>query len=71
MPRFFRLDNVTLGYRFKDLMSSKMNMRVYATVNNVFVLTDYDGIDPEVSDGIDRNIYPRPRTFLLGVSVSF
>ncbi|PZX20739.1 iron complex outermembrane receptor protein [Breznakibacter xylanolyticus] len=68
---FFRLDNVTLGYRFKDLMSSKMNMRVYATVNNVFVLTDYDGIDPEVSDGIDRNIYPRPRTFLLGVSVSF
>ena len=68
---FFRLDNVMLGYRFKELMNNKMNMRVYATVNNVFVITKYDGIDPEVSTGIDNNIYPRPRTFMLGVNVSF
>ncbi|MFT3737880.1 MAG: TonB-dependent receptor [Breznakibacter sp.] len=68
---FFRMDNITLGYRIKGLMNNKINMRVCATVNNVFVITKYDGIDPEVADGIDRNIYPRPRTFMLGVNVSF
>lgn len=68
---FFRMDNITLGYNMKKLLGNKLNMRVYTSVNNVFVVTDYDGIDPEVDGGIDNNIYPRPRTFLLGVNVSF
>jgi iron complex outermembrane receptor protein len=68
---FFRLDNIMLGYRFNNLMNDKIKLRVYGTVNNAFVITKYDGIDPEISDGIDRNFYPRPRTFLLGVNVSF
>lgn len=68
---FFKLDNVTLGYSLSELMGNKLKMRVYTTVNNVFVITNYDGIDPEVDGGIDNNIYPRPRTFLLGVNVSF
>jgi len=68
---FFRLDNVTLGYNLNELMGSKLKMRVYTSVNNVFTVTKYEGVDPEVSNGIDRNIYPRPRTFLLGVNVSF
>lgn len=41
------------------------------TVQNAFVITKYDGIDPEVDGGIDNNIYPRPRTFLVGVNLSF
>ncbi len=44
---------------------------VYATVQNAFVITDYDGLDPEIANGIDNNVYPRPRTFLVGVNVNF
>jgi iron complex outermembrane receptor protein len=44
---------------------------VYATIQNPFVVTPYDGLDPEISNGIDNNIYPRPRTFLVGVNVNF
>lgn len=68
---FFRMDNMTLGYNINKLLGNKLNMRVYTSVNNVFVVTDYDGIDPEVDGGIDNNIYPRPRTFLFGLNVSF
>jgi iron complex outermembrane receptor protein len=68
---FFRVDNVTVGYNFKPLNFKDVRLRVYGSVNNVFVLTGYDGIDPEVYDGIDNNLYPRPRVFLLGVNMSF
>lgn len=68
---FFRLDNVTLGYRFNNVMNNKMNVRVYGSVDNVFVVSPYDGIDPEIESGIDNNIYPRPRIFMMGVNVSF
>ncbi len=68
---FFRMDNITLGYDMSDLLNNNMKMRVYTSVSNVFVITDYDGIDPEVASGIDNNVYPRPRTFLLGVNVTF
>lgn len=66
---FFRLDHITFGYTFdKGIWDF---MRLYATVQNPFVLSGYDGLDPEVFDGIDNNFYPRPRTFLFGVSVTF
>ncbi len=68
---FFRMDNITLGYNMASLLGDKVNMRVYATANNVFVITKYDGIDPEVDGGIDNNIYPRPKTYLFGVNVTF
>ncbi len=68
---FFRMDNMTLGYNIDELLGAKLRMRIYSSVNNVFVITDYDGIDPEVDGGIDNNIYPRPRTYLLGVNVTF
>jgi iron complex outermembrane receptor protein len=68
---FFKMDNITLGYNLSELMGMKLNMRVYSSINNVFVITDYDGIDPEIDGGIDNNIYPRPRTFLFGVNVTF
>ena len=62
---FFKLDRVTLAYNIADWV------RVHFTAQNVFTITDYDGLDPEVSGGIDNNMYPRPRTFLLGASFNF
>lgn len=65
---FLRMDNLTLGYSVKQL--TKANIRVYATVQNAFVITKYSGIDPEVSvSGIDNNLYPRARTFVFGVHI--
>lgn len=66
---FFRMDHITIGYNFNKVLGDFM--RVYATVQNAFVLTRYTGIDPEIFNGIDNNFYPRPRTFLVGLNVSF
>ena len=68
---FFRLDNVTIGRNFKLQKLKGIDLRVYGSINNVFVLTGYEGIDPEVFDGLDNNTYPRPRVFLLGINMSF
>ena len=68
---FLRMDNITLGYTFSDLMASISSLRLSATVQNAFVITDYSGLDPEVFGGIDNNLYPRPRTFMLGVNLNF
>jgi len=68
---FVRMDNLTLGYTFNNVFSEGSNMRLTGAVQNVFVITDYKGIDPEISGGIDNNFYPRPRTFTLGLNVNF
>ncbi|MFW5755308.1 MAG: SusC/RagA family TonB-linked outer membrane protein [Tangfeifania sp.] len=68
---FIRLDNISLGYSFKSLYNDRLRFRVYGTVQNVFVISEYEGLDPEVSGGIDNNIYPRPRTFMLGVNIDY
>lgn len=68
---FMRMDHITLGYTFENLMQDKLNMYVYGTVQNAFVITKYSGLDPEVTDGIDNNVYPRPRTFVLGLNINF
>ena len=68
---FLKMDNITLGYSFDKLFGAKISGRVYATVQNVFTITNYDGIDPEVSGGIDNNLYPRPITSILGLSLNF
>jgi iron complex outermembrane receptor protein len=46
-------------------------MRIYGTVQNPLLITKYDGLDPEIGNGIDNNVYPRPLTVLFGVSVTF
>lgn len=66
---FFRLDHVTLGYNFKNLIGK--NLRLYGTVQNPLVITNYGGLDPELGNGIDNNVYPRPRTYVFGLSVNF
>lgn len=74
---YLRLDNATLGYTFKNLGEDFKRLRVYTSVNNLFVITKYKGIDPEINQGgtapgVDaRNFYPKTRTFLIGVSASF
>jgi TonB-linked SusC/RagA family outer membrane protein len=67
---FFKLDNISAGYKLDNLYK-KMSARVSLTVQNLMTFTKYKGIDPEVSGGIDNNFYPRPRTIMLGVSLSY
>lgn len=68
---FLRLDNITLGYAFNSLGTNRLGGRVYATAQNVFVATKYSGLDPEIGNGIDNSVYPRPITFLLGLNLNF
>ncbi|MGN7809119.1 SusC/RagA family TonB-linked outer membrane protein [Flavobacterium sp. 22076] len=68
---FIKLDNVTLGYTLDKSLLKDISLRFSAGVQNVFVLTKYDGLDPEKFNGIDGNVYPRARTFLFGVNASF
>lgn len=74
---YLRFDNATLGYRFNIKNEYISMLRFYATVNNMFVITKYKGIDPEINQGgaslgVDYNsFYPKTRTILLGVSVGF
>jgi len=73
---FLKFDNITLGYTLDDVIKPVLNnigigLRIYATVQNAFTITKYDGLDPEIQGGIDNNIYPRPRIFLLGINARF
>ena len=68
---FMKCDNITLGYSFKKLFGAPIGGRVYAAVQNVFTITKYKGLDPEVENGLDNNIYPRPLTTLIGLSLNF
>ena len=72
---FLKMDNITLGYSFANLLKqgswNGITGRIYGTVNNVFCLTKYKGLDPEVFNGIDNNLYPRPISFILGLNLNF
>ncbi|WP_340112029.1 SusC/RagA family TonB-linked outer membrane protein [Maribellus mangrovi] len=67
---FFKLDNASVGYTL-DGLNGRMIPRISFTVQNVFTITKYDGLDPEVSGGVDNNFYPRPRTFMLGIGFTY
>jgi len=74
---YIRFDNATLGYNVKVTSSYVKTLRIYTSVNNLFVITKFKGVDPEVNQGgiapgVDyNNFYPKTRTFLLGAKVSF
>ena len=70
---FFRLDDMNLGYTFRDIGQWKSSVRLAFGVQNVFVLTPYTGMDPEVTaeNGIDNTMWPRPRTYSLRLNVNF
>lgn len=68
---FFKLDNVTLGYKLKK-NSVFRNFRIFGTVTNLMTLTGYSGLDPELpqyNGGIDNNLYPISRNFLIGLNI--
>ena len=77
---FLRMDNFTAGYNFGTISHTHTTLRLLAGVQNVFVITKYKGLDPEIAaradagpgnPGIDNNFYPRPRTYLLGLNLDF
>jgi len=67
---FFKVDNISAGYKFNKIYNN-ITARVSFTVQNVLTITKYKGLDPEVDGGIDNNFYPRVRTYMLGVNLSF
>jgi len=71
---FLRMDNITLGYTFNNPINkyNSHSIRLWAGMQNVFTLTNYTGLDPELTtDGIDNTNYPRPRTVLIGANIKF
>ncbi|HSZ34821.1 MAG TPA: SusC/RagA family TonB-linked outer membrane protein [Puia sp.] len=68
---FLKMDNLMLNYNLGSISNGKARVNISASVQNVFVVTKYSGIDPEIYGGIDNNIYPKPRTYTLGVNVGF
>jgi iron complex outermembrane receptor protein len=72
---FFRMDDITLGYTFKNIAHTKMALRAAFTAQNVFVITKYSGLDPEIpigdTRGIDNNIWPRPQIYSIRLGLTF
>lgn len=68
---FFRMDFISLGYIFSDLITNKLSLRLAATVENAFILTGYTGNDPEMQSGLSYYIWPRPTTASLSVAIGF
>ena len=68
---FLKMDNISLGYTFGNISKTLKSIRLWAGVQNVFTITNYSGLDPEVFGGIDNSIYPRPRTILTGANFKF
>lgn len=69
---FLRMDNLSLGYNFGDFLgNNKSNLRVTAMAQNLFVITNYTGVDPEVFGNIDNGFYQRPKVYSLGFNFQF
>lgn len=70
---FFRLDNINLGYNVGKIFRDKASLRIAGSIQNVFVVSKYKGLDPENAGdgGVDNNIYPRPRIYSLGFNLDF
>ena len=67
---FLKMDNLSLNYNFGQICKG-CSLNVSAMVQNVFCITKYSGVDPEVPNGVDNSFYPRPRTFSLNVGFNF
>lgn len=67
---FLRMDNLQLTYNFGRIYKT-LDLHISAMIQNVFTLTKYKGVDPEVANGIDQTVYPRPRTFSISLGLNF
>ena len=72
---FLKLDNITVGYSFDKLFKNAtwngIGGRLYATASNVLTISKYKGLDPEIFNGYDNNIYPRPFSVIVGLNLNF
>jgi iron complex outermembrane receptor protein len=72
---FLKCDNITLGYSFSDLFKSSgyhgLSGRLSVAASNVFTITKYKGLDPEIANGVDQNMYPRPFSIVVGLNLNF
>ncbi|GAB3818466.1 SusC/RagA family TonB-linked outer membrane protein [Pontibacter rugosus] len=66
---FLRMENINLGYNFGKVLNDKANLRLSASVQNVFTVSKYKGLDPEIAGGIDNNFYPRPTVYTIGLNL--
>ncbi|WP_165748760.1 SusC/RagA family TonB-linked outer membrane protein [Cellulophaga sp. Z1A5H] len=67
---FLRMENIVIGFRVPNFLK-ETSLRIYGAANNLFVISDYSGQDPENFNAIDNNFYPRPRVFTLGLNLDF
>ncbi|SDF43927.1 SusC/RagA family TonB-linked outer membrane protein [Cellulophaga baltica] len=67
---FLRMENIVIGFRVPNFLKDA-SLRIYGAANNLFVISDYSGQDPENFNAIDNNFYPRPRVFTLGLNLDF
>lgn len=67
---FLRCENIALGYTFNEILNDT-NLKIYGSVTNPFLVTDYSGQDPENFNGLDNNFYPRPTIYTIGINFDF
>jgi iron complex outermembrane receptor protein len=67
---FLKMDNITLGYSFNNLFSTRLSGRLSFSVQNVFTITKYNGLDPE-NAGVDSDLWPRPQVYTIGLNLNF
>jgi iron complex outermembrane receptor protein len=67
---FLKMDNISVGYNIGKI-AKDVNLRIGALVQNVFTITKYTGVDPEIYNGFDSQFYPRPRTISLNLNLDF
>ena len=68
---FLKMDNLALTYDFGKVLKNKVGLRLNAVCQNVFTVTKYTGLDPEIFSGIDNALYPRPRIYSLGINLQY
>jgi iron complex outermembrane receptor protein len=68
---FLKMDNIYVGYNFGRVIQNKASLRLNLNVQNVFTVTKYTGLDPEISWGVDNNLYPRPRIYSIAANLDF
>ena len=67
---FLKMDNLSLGYNFGRI-NKWCSLNLSAMIQNVFCITKYSGVDPEVPNGMDVSFYPRPRTYSISLGLEF
>ena len=68
---FLKMDNLTVSYDFGRFCSNAIGVRASVMMQNVFTLTNYSGVDPEIPNGFDSSFYPRPRIVSLSLGLDF